>query len=385
MLNPKVMIVDTYYPEVIKSLGFDNPSLLNANYLLHLDELVGAGFGTGGAYRKGLRKAGWDAQIVIPNSRGLQTLWANENLDSTPIQMGWSYGLHLARLPLLRGALHLFPHIQGLLLKQVREFRPDVLFIQDLNLIPRTLGRELKKYTTLFVGEIASPLPPRSYFKEYDLIVSALPLIVAQVQEWGQKAQYLPLGFNEEMAIFSDASTRPIDVAFIGSFSRHQPQTLPLLEQVAHLNPGLKIFGPASVEDFIPYGLENNYAGEAWGKDMFKVISQSKIIINRHGTIAGDYAVNMRMFETTGMGAVLVTENKSNLNQLFEVGTEVVGYDSPNEAASLIRDLLLDPRRIDEIARRGQQRTLGQHTYEKRAIQLGELLHNALKEKLNGN
>lgn len=91
------------------------------------------------------------------------------------------------------------------------------------------------------------------------------------------------------------------------------------------------------------------------------------------------------MFETTGMGAVLVTENKSNLNQLFEVGTEVVGYDSPNEAASLIRDLLLDPRRIDEIARRGQQRTLGQHTYEKRAIQLGELLHNALKEKLNGN
>jgi spore maturation protein CgeB len=384
MLNPKIMIVDTYYPEVIKSLGFDNPSLLNSSYLFHLDELVGAGFGTGGAYRKGLRKVGWEAEIVIPNSRGLQTQWATEYLNSLPIQAGWSYGLHLARLPFVRGALHLFPHIQGLLLKQVQDFKPDVLYIQDLNLIPRALGRKLKKITKLFVGEIASPLPPRSYFREYDLIVSALPLIVEQVNSWGQKAQYLPLAFNEEMAVFSAASTRPIDVAFIGSFSRHQPQTLPLLSEVAKLSPGLRIYGPASPSDFEPYGLKQNYAGEAWGKDMLKVISQSKIIINRHGTIAGDYAVNMRMFETTGMGSLLVTENKSNLNQLFEVGKEVVGYDSPSEASSIIRDLLLQPQLIDEIALSGQKRTLGQHTYTQRAIQLAEILRDALSEKLSG-
>jgi spore maturation protein CgeB len=42
---------------------------------------------------------------------------------------------------------------------------------------------------------------------------------------------------------------------------------------------------------------------------MFKILARSKIVINRHGTIAGNYAVNMRMYEATGSGAMLVTEN----------------------------------------------------------------------------
>ena len=377
--------MDTYYPEVIKSLNFDNPSLLQRNFDSHLDELVAAGFGTGGAYREGLRKQGWDAEIVIPNSRGLQTLWTSENDLVSPIQHGWNYGLHLARLPIARGALHLLPHMHRVLLNQVRKFQPDVLFIQDLNLIPAQLGRELKKYTRLFVGEIASPLPPKSYFREYDLIISALPLIVEKVRSWGQKSQYLPLGFNEEKAKFSPASSRPIDVSFIGSFSRHQPQTLPLLAEVARINPSLKIFGPASTEIFEPFGLAGNYVGEAWGNSMFDVISQSKIIINRHGTIAGDYAVNMRMFESTGMGSVLVTENKSNLGELFEIGTEVVSYSSPEDAANSIQMLLRAPDKLDSIASAGQRRTLSQHTYSKRSEALGKILLDSLEDKLRSN
>lgn len=380
-MTPKILIVDTYYPEVIKSLNFDNPSLLERNFTSHLDELVGAGFGTGGAYREGLRKLGWDAEIVIPNSRGLQTLWSSENKLVPPIQAGWDYGLHLARLPIARGALHLLPHIHRVLLNQVRQFQPDILFIQDLNLIPARLGRELKKYTRLLVGEIASPLPPKGYFKEYDLIVSALPLIVEKVRSWGQQSEYLPLGFNEEKAKFSSASSRPIDVAFIGSFSRHQPQTLPLLAEVARKNPGLKIFGPASTDLFEPFGLTANYAGEAWGNSMFDVISQSKIIINRHGTIAGDYAVNMRMFESTGMGSALVTEEKSNLGELFDVGSEVVSYSSPEDAATSIQTLLKEPMKLDKIASEGQRRTLSQHTYSKRSEALEKILLTSLEKK----
>ena len=37
-----------------------------------------------------------------------------------------------------------------------------------------------------------------------------------------------------------------------------------------------------------------------FGLDMYKLISKSKIILNIHGEIAGDYAGNVRLFEATG-------------------------------------------------------------------------------------
>ena len=62
----------------------------------------------------------------------------------------------------------------------------------------------------------------------------------------------------------------------------------------------------------------------------------------------------MRLYEATGVGSLLITDQKDNLGELFEVGKEVVAYSSIEEAAELIRYYLDHPDEASEIARAGQ-------------------------------
>jgi spore maturation protein CgeB len=377
-VTKSIALIDTYYQEVIRSQGFDGRVPREGTYSENLAELTNFGFGTGGAYVRGLTNAGWRADIVIPNALGLQSKWVSEHSAGPVFRGGWGYGLHLSRLPIVRNMLHNFPHIHKIVLDQMTALKPDVIMVQDLNLIPPGFARALKKVTQLLVGEIASPLPPKPYFIHYDLIVSALPSIVTTARAWGIDSEYIPLGFDPRWATVTPASRRPIEAIFVGSFSRHQPHTTPLLLEAARLIPDLEIYGPASASVLEESGLLPHYRGQAWGKEMFELLGQSKLVLNRHGTIAGDFAVNMRMFETTGAGAVLVTEAKSNLSDLFEPNTEVLAYENPRQAAHLAREILADPLRLDAVAAAGQRRALEHHTYDQRAVALTEILADRL-------
>ncbi len=82
------------------------------------------------------------------------------------------------------------------------------------------------------------------------------------------------------------------------------------------------------------------YRGQAWGREMFAIFRRSQIVINQHIGIAGDFANNMRLYEATGCGAALVTDRKANLQELFDVGSEVVDYGDPAECLARIEGLL---------------------------------------------
>lgn len=378
--NMKICIVDTYYSNAIESMGFSGKPRLTGDYQSNLNDLVNRGFGTGGAYARGLRNLGVDVELIIPNALGVQELWRPKEGGNKVWRFGWKYGLYLARLPLVRHLLVYLPHMHRLLWRQIVDMKPDVLLVQDINFLPKSLVRKIKRHVPVVIGEIASPPPPKSYFVGYDLIFSALPPLVEQVQKWGITAQFLPLAFDSERAFSSKMSDRDIDVVFVGSFSRHQSLTLPLLSAVAKRVPTLQIYGTANAGDLAAYQLEPFFKGQAWGDEMYALLRRSKIVINRHGDIAGDYAVNMRMYEATGSGCVLVTESKQNLRDLFEPGVEVIAYDSADDAASQIAQLLADPKRLDAIAQAGHTRTMRDHTYDARAAVIAEICRQMLKQ-----
>ena len=52
---------------------------------------------------------------------------------------------------------------------------------------------------------------------------------------------------------------------------------------------------------------------EVWGLDMYRALARSKITINRHINVAENNANNMRLFEATGTGSLLITDRKDNL------------------------------------------------------------------------
>ena len=120
--------------------------------------------------------------------------------------------------------------------------------------------------------------------------------------------------------------------------------------------------------------IRQNHYGEKWGLDMYKILSRSKVSFNRHIDVSLNYANNMRLFEATGMGSLLLTDKKSNLNKLFEIDKEIVTYSCKEEASEKFKFLIDNPRKASEIAIAGQARTLKDHTYEVRMKELLEIL-----------
>ena len=113
--------------------------------------------------------------------------------------------------------------------------------------------------------------------------------------------------------------------------------------------------------------------------DMYRVLAQSRITVNVHIDVAENFANNMRLYEATGCGALLLTDEKDNLDDLFRTGDEVVAYRSVDDAIDKIRHYMQHPDEAAAIARAGQQRTLSEHTYRHRMEELSEILDRYLR------
>jgi spore maturation protein CgeB len=115
-----------------------------------------------------------------------------------------------------------------------------------------------------------------------------------------------------------------------------------------------------------------------FGLENFRVLGRSRLTFNCHIDCAENSAGNVRLFEATGMGTCLITDWKTNLPQLFEPDTEVVTYKSLEECVEKVNYLLEHEPERQRIAAAGQKRTLRDHTFEKRAAQLDEIVRRMM-------
>jgi hypothetical protein len=378
----KILILDTMYPKFLKAAGFSTTPNSFSTYSEALSVLMKSRFGVSDSYSVFLGQLGHEVSEVIANSYLLQTLWSRDHL-SQPIR-AWAGGIPgsvLSRVPFTGKISHFLPSLQRILLKQVEQFRPDVLYVQDLNFCSPELYSELKKSARYLVGQIASPLPSPKTIASFDLILSSLPNFVAKFRDWGVNSEYLPLGFDSRVSLEVTEANRDIPVSFVGGISRYHGNTIPLLSEVASEAPGLEIYGYGSnFIDKVP-SLNKLHKGEAWGLEMYKVLRRSRVTLNRHISISENYANNMRLYEATGMGALLITDKKSNLNEIFEIDREVLAYSSPTEAKELVRWAAENPAEARSIAEAGNRRTLGNYTYESVLAQLEGILSKLLSGK----
>ena len=67
-----------------------------------------------------------------------------------------------------------------------------------------------------------------------------------------------------------------------------------------------------------------------FGQQMFDIISDSKILVNTHIDDT-EYAGNMRLFEGTGLGCLVLTDIKKELNNLFKIGKEIDVFENEKE------------------------------------------------------
>ena len=90
-----------------------------------------------------------------------------------------------------------------------------------------------------------------------------------------------------------------------------------------------------------------------YGYEMYQVLNRTKILINKHIEDT-EYAGNMRLFEATGSGCLLLTDNKKNLDQFFEINKDVVIFDDKNDLINKISYYLKYQDKIKKIAKKGK-------------------------------
>jgi spore maturation protein CgeB len=378
----KVLVIDTYYWPLLVDHKLDRALESPADKQAAWNLIDSLGFGTGVVYVKNLEASGHASRLLVANSPALQLpCTGRRRIFDRVSQILFRYPALIARAGFLGDFILNRSKFLRAIEAEIESFAPDALLVLDINLFARSVLRKLAPSSVIRLGEIASPLPPKRFIRGYDLIFSAHPGLVREIEKMGVKASWNPLGVDPISFSKQPSKDRDIDAVFVGSLGRLQKNTGPLLAEVKKLVPSLQIYGNISGRALKKFGLAENYMGPAWGSKMHEILSRAKISVNRHGEIAGPFAVNMRMYESTAAGAMLLTEDKSNLKDLFTPGAEVVAYRNNRDAAEKARYYLDHPEELAKIANAGQKRTLQDHTYQQRVARMAQEILKMLDGK----
>ena len=296
-----------------------------------------------------LNENGHQTMLLIPNYEKLQNLWCTE------------HGIH----PKNSNAIETVKN-------QIDKFDPDIVFLNSNFEYYEQLIPYLKEKGIKICAWISCPIPTGINLLAIDHIFTLFEPHFQLFKKMGISATLTHGGFDERV-LSGLSGLKKYPLTFIGGIGAMHKKREAFLKKVIRQHD-LKIWGygytshkkwkAVAKQVQQKFVFNKAFQGEAWGKEMFKILNESQITLNFHGDIATGYAVNMRLFEATGAGTLLITENTENINQFFEVGKEVVVYNSTEDAIDKINYYLSHPEKAEKIALAGQKKTLAKYNYK---------------------
>jgi len=309
-----------------------------------------------------MRERGHTVEVCIANAAPIASAWAAENGVAPPDQDGEF----------------------AVVLERVRRFAPDVLYIGPMFGYYGSRLAELRRYCRKVVTWIAAPLRPFMNVDGVDCIVTSHENLAVEFRKFGVPVRRMLPAFESRMLEMPGLTgvERDVPLSFIGSLSWAHADRMTALAELRRAVPvqtwilklplwSRTLLRPQFYVTVLRYlALRRGSAEEVFGLDMFRVLARSVATFNMHIGIAGGLAGNQRMFEATGVGALLLTEAAPNIREMFEPDVEVVCYRDNAELCAQARRILADPDAAQRIARAGQQRTCTQHSAVRRAAEL---------------
>lgn len=145
---------------------------------------------------------------------------------------------------------------------------------------------------------------------------------------------------------------RVYDVSFVGQAYGHRPRIINMLRQA-----GIKV-----------HTFGRGWPGQkrVYQSDFIKIYNQSKIVFNISYSSYGNLTVNARDFEAPACGSLLFTHDIPDIRDYFVPGKEIIVYQDFNDAIKKLKYYLAHKEERKAIAKSGYERTLNNHTYEKR-------------------
>jgi hypothetical protein len=372
----RFLIVNTDYEEFLRDLYAARPGLEHASYEAQLRARYDSLFSVADFYSHNLRALGHEAWDVYANNEPMQRAWAHEHGLALRASVRREWRLRRGVLP-WPCAVPDRSWFDAVLAAQVEHYRPDVLINQNAFTIGDDVIRRARPLVRCIIVQHAATEPPRDRdWSLYDLAISSFPPTVERYRSMGLRAEFHRLGFEPRVLKAIGSRQREIGVSFVGSFHQaHRSRT----EWLAHVAGEVPVDIWTSVQERVTDfdSIRERLHGPAWGRAMYEVLASSKITLNHHGNV-GPYANNLRLFEATGMGALLITDWKPNLQEYFDIGREVVAYRSDQECVELVRHYLSNDDERVAIAAAGQSRTIVEHSWRNRMQELVDLVSRYL-------
>jgi len=397
----RLFSISSMYQGSIDSFYITHPGVSSLNYNDHLAILLADTTEFVGVYLRNFRKLGIESECAIANEPFLQSKWGKER------------GIQKEKTA-------------NILFDQVLSFSPDVLLIENLSYVTPELISNIRhnvKSVRLIVANHCSPFNQKvlESLKNVDFVFTCTPGLKSAIEVLGKKSYVVYHGFDADLLpmLNPDITVPKKDLVFSGSLisgGDFHTQRIRLIERIIKENMPIELYvnleNPYKIKVKQSIYLLSNFLrmikmekmindfrllqyGKSWvdsysnallrncklplyGMDMFNLFLNSRIVLNFHIGVAGNYAGNMRMFEVTGIGSCLLTDNKKNMEELFKTGSEVVVYDNVEDCIEKATWLLEHEEERKMISKAGQMRTLKYHTVEIRCRSIIEIINKEL-------
>ena len=408
----RLLKLGIYHQSYLRDFYEKRSELKNQSYLLQHRALIDDGFGSSDFWTNALTELNYETTDIIANAEFLQTSWASQNNFSFD-ENDWMFEIAAA---------------------QIKSFRPDVLLVADYSTFTADFLKNIRRECPsirLILGWCGAPYQDSSVFREWDIALSCVPEMAADFRAKGIRSHHVNHAFAPRILNQLDLKSQPnSDFGFIGSilkqnqfhiererlllklveftdlqiwsdmklpsfkqrrniFARRQAHnvihavrnagisekllnSLPVVRKIAAWK------SPPIFENAVDERIARRTRRPLFGLEMFQQLRDFRVAFNNHIDISPVSASNMRLFETTGVGACLLTDWKENLSDLFEPDKEVLTYRSAEECVEKVKYILEHENERREIAAAGQLRTLREHTFQNRAARIDEIIRGFL-------
>lgn len=369
----KLIFFTTYYGPFLSSFYKQHPEFENLSFVAMQELLLSKYFADTGAAYYYAKEAKQEVFLIIANCEPMQKKWASENKVNYSTT-NWAEEIALA---------------------QVKKIRPDVFFIESIfNYYGKFLG-EIKPFCKLISAWISTPYDASLSLEHIDLILSSTPDFVSRFKKLGIASAYLLPAFDERILTVMKENKKDIPFSFVGGWSDVHVNRKKALEFLVK-NTALKIWGYGfekkkySKKKFSYYKNllfpESNkileaYNGEVWGLEMYEILQRSFLTFNIHEALLNGRVGNMRMFEASGVGTLILNDAGTNLSELFVPEKEIEVYTNLEEALEKIKYYAAHPEKAIELGKNAQRRTLKDYTYPNYMNQLLTTFEQQLKLK----
>ena len=375
--------ISTIYPEALKIIKKKITSSKKNDYDKILKNIFSYKFGESNNITKELSKKNYKCNEIVANVDFLQQKWKNQFLIKK--------------------------NNEDVIFQQIRHYRSNIIYFGNYSLLNKKLIFNLRQlnHVKLIIVFHCSPVTPsiKEILKLADLVITCTEGYRKELQfKIKRKVYKINHAFNLDNFGTTKTKKRKYDITFIGSLflkSGFHKNRINLIYELLRNFKNSYIAVNFPIKNFVHliiylfnskliFSLKKTInllnkifyiyfksKKPIYGKEMLKILGNSKILVNSHIENT-KYAGNMRLFEGTAMGCLVLTDEKNGLNEIFRIDKEVITYSSVSNLLFKIKKCLKNPRMLSTISTNGQKKTLKNHNYKNRS----KILNNIIIENL---